>query len=70
LIQGRRKQVEKKEDYELQVVKAMVMGRQWDGATLAMKTQQPVMHPTLHLTPKHPLVTDRRSNNGQNLNKS
>jgi len=27
----------------MQLVKAMVMGRQWDGATLALKTQQPVM---------------------------
>jgi len=50
LIQGCRKQIEKKEGYELQLVKAMVTGKQWDGATLAMKTQQPVMttlHPVL-----------------------
>jgi len=32
LIQGYRNQVERKEAYELQLVKSMVIGRQWDGA--------------------------------------
>jgi len=36
-------QVERREGYELKLVKAIVMGCQWHGATLALKTQQPVM---------------------------
>jgi len=43
MIQGDRKQVERKEGYELQLIKAMVMGCQWDGATLALQSQQPIM---------------------------
>ncbi len=47
MIQGCRKQVdsqvERKEGYELQYVMAIVIGCQWDGATLALKSQQPVM---------------------------
>jgi len=31
MIQGYRKQIEKKEGYELQLVKAIVTGCQWDG---------------------------------------
>jgi hypothetical protein len=42
-IQGHRMQVERREGYELQLVMAMVTGCQWDGATLALKSQQPVM---------------------------
>jgi len=45
VIQECRKQVEKKECYELQLVMAMVMGCQWDGAMLALKSQQLVMLP-------------------------
>jgi len=36
-------QVEKREAYELQLVKAIVTGCQWHGAKLVLKTQQPVM---------------------------
>ena len=36
-------QVERREGYELQLVMAMVTGCQWDGATLALKSQQPVI---------------------------
>jgi len=32
MIQGCRKQVEKREGYELQLAMAMVMGCQWNGA--------------------------------------
>jgi len=44
LIQGCRKQVGKIEGDELQLVKAMVMGKQRDGDTLMLKTQQQVMN--------------------------
>jgi len=43
MIQGCRKQVERKEGYELQLVMAMVTGCQWDGATLVLKSRQPIM---------------------------
>jgi len=36
-------QVERREGYELQLVMVMATGCQWDGATLALKSQQPVM---------------------------
>jgi len=41
MIQGCRKQVERKEGYELQLV--MVTASQWHKAMLALKSQQPVM---------------------------
>jgi len=43
MIQGCRKQVERKEGYEMQLVMAMVTGCQWDNATLALKSQQHVV---------------------------
>jgi len=43
MIQGCRMQVERREGYELQLVMVMATGCQWDGATLALKSQQPVM---------------------------
>jgi len=36
-------QVERREGYELQLVKAIVMVCQWHGAMVAFKTQQPVI---------------------------
>lgn len=33
-------QVERKEGYDLQLVVAMEIGCQWDGATLVLKSQQ------------------------------
>jgi len=41
MIEGYRKQVERKESYKLQLV--MVMASQWHRAILALKSQQPVM---------------------------
>jgi len=38
------KQFEREEGYELQLVMAMVIGCQWDGAMLVLKSQQPVMY--------------------------
>jgi len=35
-------QVERREGYELQLVMVMATGCQWDEATLALKSQQPV----------------------------
>jgi len=43
MIQGCRKQVERKEGYELQLVMAMVTGCQLDDVMLALKSQQLVM---------------------------
>jgi len=43
MIQKCRKQVERKEGYELQLVMTIVMSCQWDSATLVLKTQQPVL---------------------------
>jgi len=37
MIQGCRKQIERKEGYELQLVMAMVTGCQWDNVMLALK---------------------------------
>jgi len=48
MIQGCRMQVERREGYELQLVMVMAMGCQWDGTTLALKSQQPVMVSLLH----------------------
>ncbi len=45
MIQGCKKQVDRKEGYELQ--QAMVTSCQWDGAMLALKSQQPVMSTNL-----------------------
>jgi len=42
MIQRCKKQVERR-GYEWQLVMAMVTGCQWDCATLALKSQQPVM---------------------------
>ncbi len=44
MIQGCRKQVERKEDYELQLVMVMVMASQLHRATSLLKSQQPVMN--------------------------
>jgi len=41
MIQVCKKQVERKEGYELELVMAMVIGCQWEGSTLALKSQQP-----------------------------
>jgi len=45
MIQGCRMQVERREGYELQLVMVMATGCQWDGATLALKSQHPVIVP-------------------------
>jgi hypothetical protein len=45
-------QVERWEGYELQLVMAMVTGCQWDGATLALKSEQPVMIELLAVSPR------------------
>ena len=36
-------QIQRREGYELQFVKAMVTGSEWQRATTLFKTQQPVM---------------------------
>jgi len=43
VIQGCKKQVERKEGYELHLVMAMVMSCQQDGITLALRSQQLVV---------------------------